>query len=285
MNNSADSLKKLIHSKKSEFLEYLRHIKGYSELTLKTYDEAIEEALQFIDLEQDNEITLCNLMPYRLHIASLSAKSIAKKLSAFRSFAKYLNTHGFACKLKADDAIKVPKTLPKPVSQSHIEEALRHASFEERFIVIMIYTLGLRISELANIRLEDISTEWIRIRGKGNKQRDVPLLKTTSEAIQNFLEQKKPKTYLFEKNGEKLSQNSLRYMINKTFSKVGLKVTPHQLRHSFATSLLNNGAPISDVSELLGHASMATTQIYTKLASSLKEENYKKTHPLCGGDF
>ena len=285
MNNSADSLKKLINSKRFEFLDYLHHVKGYSELTLKTYNEALQEAVEFIEFEKEKELIICNLMPYRLHIASLSAKSIAKKLSALRSFATYLNEHGFACKLQADDPIKVPKTLPKPVSHTHIKEALEQASFEERFVIIMIYTLGLRISELSNIRLEDISNEWIRIRGKGNKQRDVPLLKSTAQLIQKYLDEKRPKTYLFEKNGEKLSQNSLRYIINKTFSKIGLKVTPHQLRHSFATSLLNNGAAIADVSELLGHASMATTQIYTKLASSLKQENYQKTHPLCGGDL
>jgi len=179
----------------------------------------------------------------------------------------------------------VPKTLPKPISLKHIEKALQYAEFEERFVILMIYTLGVRISELANIKLSDISNEWIRIRGKGNKQRDVPLLTSTRKLLEDFIAQKQPKKYLFEKNGEKLSQNSLRYLINKTFSKIGLKVTPHQLRHSFATSLLNSGAAIADVSELLGHASMATTQIYTKLGSTLKKQNYEKSHPLCMGEL
>jgi len=88
--------------------------------------------------------------------------------------------------------------------------------------------------------------------------------------------------FLFEKNGERLSENSLRYIITKVFKRISIKVTPHQLRHSYATELLNGGAPIVDVSELLGHSSMATTQIYTKLGSSLKEQNYKKAHPLVG---
>ena len=88
------------------------------------------------------------------------------------------------------------------------------------------------------------------------------------------------KKFLFEKNGERLSENSLRYMITKIFKRVALKVTPHQLRHSYASSLLNGGAPIVDVSELLGHSSMATTQIYTKLGSALKQQNYNKAHPL-----
>jgi integrase/recombinase XerC len=88
--------------------------------------------------------------------------------------------------------------------------------------------------------------------------------------------------FLFEKNDEHLSQNSLRYMISKVFKRVNLKVTPHQLRHSYATELLNHNAPIADVSELLGHSSMATTQIYTKLGSALKKQNYNNAHPLCG---
>ena len=286
MTSLKNSFKKLADDKRKAFIEYLRDIKGYSPLTLKTYDEALKEALKLIETEDlEDGTTECNLMPFRLRIASQSPKTISKKLSAVRSFADFLNQNGIHCTLLADESIKVPKTLPKPISLEHIQEALHCADFEERFIVVMIYTLGLRISELAGIRLADISKEWIRIRGKGNKQRDVPLLQPTRELLEAFIAQKQPKEYLFEKNGEKLSQNSLRYLINKTFSKIGLKVTPHQLRHSFATSLLNSGAAIADVSELLGHASMATTQIYTKLGSTLKKENYEKSHPLCMGEL
>lgn len=90
--------------------------------------------------------------------------------------------------------------------------------------------------------------------------------------------------FVFEDRGEKLSENSLRYIITKAFEKVGLKVTPHQLRHAYATELLNNHARIADVSELLGHASMATTQIYTKLGNALKMDHYLKSHPLCSED-
>ncbi len=278
-------MKKPLESKKIEFLNYLSKHKGYSDLTLKTYDSALLEALQFIEVEQEDTFLRFNLMPYRLHIASNSAKTIAKKLSAVRSFIRFLDQNGIRTVLVADESIKTPKTLPKPISHTHIEEALKYATLMERFIIVMIYTLGLRISELHNITLEEISQEWIRIHGKGNKERDVPLLPQTRALIKNFLDEYKPKRYLFERNGERLSQNSLRYLIDKAFKRVGLKVTPHQLRHSFATALLNNGAPIADVSELLGHASMATTQIYTKLGSALKKENYEKTHPLCNGEL
>jgi integrase/recombinase XerC len=221
-------------------------------------------------------------MPYRIKISSLNPKTISKKLSAIRSFAGYLNDSGIAVILKADDSIKVAKTLPKPISHEHIIEALSHGEVEERLVVTLLYTLGLRISELASLKIDDISDEWVRVIGKGNKQRDVPLLLHSKKLLDEYLSKSSQKKFVFEKNDEKLSENSLRYIVIKVFRRVGLKVSPHQLRHSFASQLLNGSAPIADVSELLGHSSMATTQIYTKLGSALKQQNYNMAHPLCG---
>jgi len=277
-------LKKLIDNYKDEYLESLLEIKGYSELTYKTYEEALNEAFKNIEFEEIDGKKILNLMPYRLKIADQNPKTISKKLSAIRGFVNYLNDNGLNIFLKADDSIKVAKTLPKPISHKYIKEALQEATLEEKVVVVMLYTLGLRISELSNIELKNISSEWIRVDGKGNKQRDVPLLKSTKTLLDEYIETYMPKKYLFEKNRGKLSENSLRYIVTKVFKKIGLKVTPHQLRHSYATELLNSGAPIVDVSELLGHASMATTQIYTKLGSALKKQNYVKAHPLAGMD-
>ncbi|RLA73102.1 MAG: integrase [Epsilonproteobacteria bacterium] len=265
------------------FLDYLHQFRGYSDLTLKTYDEAISEALPFIEIEHTDEQIILNLMPYRIHIASLKPKTIAKKLSALRSFSEYLKEQGEPVVLEADQSIKVPKTLPKPVLHEHIEHALESASLQERVVVVLLYTLGLRISELAGLRLNDIKDEWIRVVGKGNKVRDIPLIESSKKLIDTYQKERHPIEFLFERSGERLSENSLRYTVTKLFRKVGLKVTPHQLRHSYATALLNNHARISDVSELLGHASMATTQIYTKLGSTLKMDNYLNAHPLCKG--
>ncbi len=277
-------MKKTLPAYKTDFLDYLHHLRGYSDLTLKTYDEAISEALRYIEIEEENGLVILNLMPFRVAIASLKAKTIAKKLSALRSFAEYLKAEGENVLLESAQSIKVPRTLPKPVSDEHIREALENATLYERLIVVLLYTLGLRISELAALRLNDMNDEWIRIIGKGNKVRDVPLLDSGKALIDAYLKAVHPKEFLFEKAGERLSENSLRYTVTKLFKKVGLKVTPHQLRHSYATALLNNHARISDVSELLGHASMSTTQIYTKLGSALKMENYMNAHPLCKDD-
>jgi integrase/recombinase XerC len=277
-------LKKLLDKKRVSFLEYLEEIRGYSDLTIKSYDESLREALSFIEITQEEDKILFNLMPYRIYISHLNAKTISKKLSAVRGFSTFLNENGLSVVLKADDSVKVAKTLPKPISHKHIIEAIATADLQEKLVVVMLYTLGLRISELSSLKLQDISVEWIRVLGKGNKQRDVPLIDSTKLLIDEYLTSFSANKFLFEKNSEKLSENSLRYKVNKVFKNVSLKVSPHQLRHSYATSLLNGGAPIVDVSELLGHSSMATTQIYTKLGSALKQQNYNKAHPLCGVD-
>lgn len=254
-------------------MESLEEIRGYSDLTIKSYDEAIKEALQVCEFIEEDDKIILDIMPLRLKIKDLNAKTISKKLSAIRGFVSYLKDNNISIVLKSDESIKTAKTLPKPISHKHIIEALEEANDFEALVIMMLYTLGLRISELSGIKVEDISSQWIRVLGKGNKQRDVPLLSQTKELLDEYLAKNNAKIYLFEKNGERLSENSLRYTVNKVFKRVSLQVTPHQLRHSYATELLNHGAPIVDVSELLGHASMATTQIYTKLGSALKEKN------------
>ena len=276
------SLKKLIDSYRVKFLESLEELRGYSDLTIKSYDESIKESLRHVEIIENAKQIVFNLMPYRIKIASLNSKTISKKLSAIRTFVEFLNDNGLRAVLQADESVKVAKTLPKPISHKHIMEALQHAKPMEKLVVTMLYTLGLRISELCGVKLDDISDSWIRVLGKGSKHRDIPVISLTKELIDEYLATSSPKKYLFEKNGEKLSENSLRYIVTKVFKRVALKVTPHQLRHSYASSLLNGGAPIVDVSELLGHSSMATTQIYTKLGSALKQQNYNKAHPLCG---
>lgn len=278
-------MKKSLSRYKSDFIDYLSGMRGYSDLTLRTYDDALNEALSLMEVEVlEQGVTSFNLMPLRLQIASQKPKTIAKKLSAIRSFAEYLKEQGESVELRGAESVKVPQSLPKPIPHEHIVQALEHATLQERTIVVLLYTLGLRISELASLRLEDIQSSWVRVQGKGDKEREVPLVDTASQLLERYLQEATPKTFVFEKKGQKLSENSLRYSINRVFKNVGMHVTPHQLRHSYATALLNNNARIADVSDLLGHASMATTQIYTKLGSALKLENYLKSHPLCKGD-
>jgi integrase/recombinase XerC len=187
-------------------------------------------------------------------------------------------------KLLNDDSIKIPKTLPKPISLKHINEALELATLQERVILTLFFTLGVRISELKAIKVKDIEKNWVSVKGKGGKIRQIPILDELHFLLDEFIESVKPKEYLFEKDGKVMSDNQIRYIINRVFKKIGIKASPHQLRHSFASTLLNSGARINDVSELLGHSSLTTTQIYTKLSASAKMRNYNNAHPLCRSD-
>lgn len=269
------------HRHKEEFLKYCEAFKGYSPLTIFSYNESIDEMLKYADIEIVDTQHHFNLMPFRVKIAVNKPKTIARKLSAVRSFIKYLQLEGMIVHVRSDESIKVPKTLPKPVSHEHIVSALSHAPMMEHLAILMLYTMGLRISELVALRRVDVGAQWCRVQGKGSKERDVPVLKHVYEAINHYKAQMGEGEFLFEANTEKLSENSLRYSIMKVFKEVGLHITPHQLRHAYATELLNNNARIADVSELLGHSSMATTQIYTKLGNALKMDHYLKSHPLC----
>ncbi|MFA5215025.1 tyrosine-type recombinase/integrase [Sulfuricurvum sp.] len=267
---------------KEEFLKYLEGIKGYSPLTILSYDESIDEMLSYAEI--DLETKEINLMPLRLHISPHRPKTIARKLSTIRSFIKYCALQGELFLLRGDESVKIPKTLPKPISHEHIAQTLLHATPMAALAITLLYTLGLRISELSNLRVENISVQWCRVSGKGSKERDIPMIEHVYRLMSDYHSGHPVNEFVFEEKGKKLSENSLRYIITKAFDNRGLKVTPHQLRHSYATELLNNHARIADVSELLGHASMATTQIYTKLGSALKMDNYLKSHPLCARD-
>ena len=264
-----------------DFLTYIRDVRGYSETSATTYEVALRQMLEASEWFEEEGRWVLDITPFRLKVMKNSKKTIAKKLSAVHSFVSYLQEQReMSIKLIADESVKVPRTLPKPIEEAYIEEALGDAGLREKLLVAMLYGLGLRISELSSLKLESIHPGWVEIRGKGDKVRQLPLLPAIHSMIMSYLDQYAPKRYLFEKGGANMNPAQLRYMLTKLFKAKGLKVTPHQLRHSFATHLLNNGARISDVSELLGHSSMATTQVYTKLGDARKLKEYLGAHPL-----
>ena len=274
-------MKDKLQEASEEFLHYLFDVRGYSETSIVTYEIALRQMLEESHVYEEDDRIVLDITPLRFKIVKNHKKTIVKKLSAVHSFTKYLEDQcHMNIKLIGDESIKVPKSLPKPIEENYIEEVLDHANLEEKLLISMLYGLGLRISELSSLKLEDINKGWIQIHGKGNKVRELPLLDSIQELIALYRKQKRPKKYLFEKGAAPMNAAQLRYMLTKLFKSQGLKVTPHQLRHSFATHLLNRGARISDVSELLGHETMATTQVYTKLGSVKKMQEYMKAHPL-----
>ncbi len=263
------------------YLSYLKEYKNYSPHTLKTYETSIKQALALSEIEEENGKTILNIMPFRLHIASFSKRTIYARVSSIKNFVKYIQK--FEKKeiiLKGDQSIKLPSSLPKPLRQEDINAVLENSDEQTALIIKMLYGLGLRVSELASLELSNISKEWVKVYGKGSKEREIPLIGNLDNDIFRYKNIYNPKKYLFEKDGKALTDGQIRYKINKAFANFGIKATPHQLRHSFASHLLEEGARISDVSELLGHSSMATTQIYTKLSNKAKLENYLKAHPL-----
>jgi integrase/recombinase XerC len=233
------------------------------------------------ELNYENSRYILDIMPFRLEIAKLSKKSIYMYVSVIKNFVKFLNDYKkINITLKGAQQVKIPKSLPKPLPQSDIVAVINNQSLKVALIVKIFYGLGLRISELASIEIANIKGGFLRVVGKGNKTREVPIMPSLQRDIELYLKEYQPKKYLFEKSGVSMKDTQIRYIINKTFKQHGIKATPHQLRHSFASHLLKEGARISDVSELLGHSSMASTQIYTKLNDSTKLKNYLQAHPL-----
>ena len=266
------------------FLDYLLSVRGYSEVTVQTYEIALSQMASSAHFYEEDGVWVLDLTPFRFKIVKNNKKTIVKKLSAVRSFVKYLeDQRQLHVNMIGDESIKVPQSLPKPIEEVYIDEVLEKATVEEKLLVSMLYGLGLRISELALLKLEDIKSEWVQVYGKGNKVRELPLLTSIRDLLEVHLAQAQPKKYLFEKGNAPLNAAQLRYKLTKLFKASGIKATPHQLRHSFATHLLNHGARIADVSELLGHETMATTQVYTKLGSVKKMQEYMKAHPLAKG--
>ncbi len=272
--------KDYLYLQRDKFLGYLSDIRGYSIETVRTYELNLTEAIFYFTISKIDDLYHFDITLYRIHIKDLAKKTIAKKVSIVRSFVEYLSEKKYKIRLIGDDSIKVPMSLPKPISHKYIMEALAFANQEEKLIIVLIYSLGLRVSELVKIKKSDISNGWVRIEGKGSKVREVALIDNILAQLENFLQEFQPIIFIFEKESESLSENYVRYKVGKVFKKIGIKATPHQLRHSFATELLNAGARINDVSEMLGHAHLSTTQIYTKLNNSVKLKNYKDAHPI-----
>ncbi len=263
-----------------EFCEYLLNLKNYSSLTVKTYQSSIKEAIKTSEIYEENKKIIFNITKYRIQIATQNPKTINKKISSINSFVEYLESQNIEIKLSGNNTIKSPQTLPKPIQTKNIFESLEDATLEEKLIIVFIYSFGVRISELASLKLENIDKDCIKVTGKGNKQREIPSNKFVNILLKEYIHLITPKVYLFEENSIPLTKRQLQYRLEKAFKRIGIKASPHQLRHSFATDLLNDGARINDISELLGHSSLKATGIYTKLTTNTKLKQYNMSHPL-----
>lgn len=268
---------------KNDFLEYLKNIKNYSDKTLLTYQISLDKLFEISEIYEENGCFIFDINKYRINAnLQLKAKTISKDISSLRSFTKYLNNYKqISTQTIGANSIKAPRTLPKPIDKQKIKEALNNSNEEQKLIISLIYALGLRVSELAGLKICDIRNNWVDIIGKGSKQRQVPLLMNVRVQLDDYIKVHNPKEYIFEQSDFKpYTVRQFQYRVKNSFEKISIAATPHQLRHSFATDLLNEGARINDVSELLGHSNLSTTNIYTKLSSTKKYEDYQKAHPM-----
>ncbi|MEZ4856317.1 MAG: tyrosine-type recombinase/integrase [Gelidibacter sp.] len=287
------------------FSEYLLHEKKYSELTVKAYLNDLENFSNFIKAEFDassiNNVHYSQIRTWIVNLvdAHISNRSINRKLSSLNSYYKFLlKTETIkANPLSKHKALKTSKKVQIPFSEQEMTAVIEILQSEKDFeglrnklIVELFYATGIRRIELIQIKLTDIdlTNKTLKVLGKRNKERYIPLIDTVVQTAKNYLnkrnelETQEDKEYLFlTKKGLKIYETLVYRIINDYFSKASSKVkkSPHILRHSFATHLLNQGANLNAVKELLGHSSLAATQIYTHNSIAELKKVYSNAHP------
>ena len=288
---------------------YLRHLaieRGLSKNTLSAYKADLAKYREFLEQNNLSEITVSKMQLGEfllwLNSQNLRAASSARILAAVRGYQKYLLLEN----LRTDDPSqqvkgpKLPKRLPKALTQAQVLELLAASGPEpddevadvlrlrNRAILELMYSSGARVSEVAQLDLDEmVQGGWVRIRGKGSKERLVPVGSYAQRAIDAYLVRSRPllaakaggPALFLNQRGSRLSRQSIWEIIQSAGEACGLSVSPHSLRHSFATHLIEGGADVRVVQELLGHASVATTQIYTLVTIDTLREVYASSHP------
>lgn len=296
-----------VKSQHDAWLKQLGATRRLADKTLEAYARDFAQFAVFLSAHTGGPVsiqTLCDLRPsdIRAFMAArrnkdISSRSLARSLSAIKSFARYLEHEGIMTidALNTVRAPKLPKTLPKPLTEGEAKTALKlTADLEEQpwvaardiAVLSLCYGAGLRISEALGLTTLDLESTTLRITGKGGKTRMVPLLKAVRDAINTYLDLcpfvLNPNEPMFRGvKGGVLSPRIIQLRTAQLRGALGLppSATPHALRHSFATHLLGAGGDLRAIQELLGHASLSTTQIYTKIDTAQLLDAYRAAHP------
>lgn len=296
------------HNAVQPFIDYLKFEKRYPDNTVIAYQSDLEEFTGFLIKDMDikepvlTDVSAPIIRSWLVHLKEEkknSARSINRKISTLKSFFKYHLRRGNLAKtpMSSVTAPKISKRLPQYVEQQDMGTLLGEVEFPdtwkgytEKLLLTIFYNTGMRLSELVNLKENQVNTSGntLKILGKGNKERVVPVSPELIKAIQHYMSRKRkelegPDTtcLLVSAKGKKLDPRSVYQSVNtwlKTVTTIAKK-SPHVLRHSFATHLMNNGADINAVKELLGHSSLAATQIYTHNTIEKLKDIYKKAHP------
>ncbi len=278
-----------------KFLSFLEIEKNYSPHTLLNYKIDLEEFIAFL---KDTPVENVDYFVLRRYLANMRARrlktrSLARKLSSLRSFYRFLSREGY---IKTNPATllatpKLDKKLPQFLSEKEIQKLVESppsdsaAGKRDRAILETLYSTGIRVSELVGLDCDHIDaiSQVIKVAGKGKKERIVPIGSKALDAIRFYMQERKSsvKPLFLNKNGTRLSDRGVRNITEKyiklTSSRTG--ISPHAFRHSFATHLLDHGADLRSVQELLGHVNLSTTQIYTHLTTEKLKAIYDHAHP------
>ena len=284
-------------------MEYLEIQKNYSDYTIINYEKDLIEYSDFLDNKKYNydQMDYKKCMDYLIYLDSKNYKknSISRKLSSIRTFYKYLvlNNYSKNNPFLLISSPKKEKKIPRFINYQGIEEIFNIPDIKtmegqrERVILEILYGSGIRVSELVNIKLNDIdfNNKTILIFGKGSKERIVPFGDYALDALNNYINDGRKKylnstesDYLIVgKNESNLTTRRIEQIIDNLIKKTSIKmnITPHMFRHTFATHLLDNGCELIAVQELLGHESLSSTEIYTHVSNEHLREVYYKCHP------
>ncbi|NLM69814.1 MAG: tyrosine recombinase XerC [Firmicutes bacterium] len=285
------------------YFQYLRVQRNLSENTLKAYKRDLKAFSDFISEYWQIDLTEVDRHLIRDYLAVLHRKgyknsSIAQQLAALRSFYQYLAKFGHI-KSNPTQAIRVPKQnkrLPQVLSVDEADVLLSSIDtttplgLRDRAVFELLYAAGIRLSELTALDVErvDLQLEFVRVLGKGRKERIVPIGEYAVQALSDYLADGRPllakpgESALFvNSRGGRLTPRGVQYLLSKHIEQTAInkKISPHSLRHSFATHLLDAGADLRAVQELLGHANLSTTQIYTRISQSKLKSVYNQAHP------
>lgn len=275
-----------------EFLDYLKFEKGFSDYTVKSYETDLKEFYDFA-LDKDINIELVREYLRKLYEDKYSNRSISRKVSSLKSYFKYLESEGIIKDnfMRLISNPKIEKTLPNYLNYDDLEKLLNFPDRSNKYglrdalILEMLYSSGVRVSELANMRLSDIdfNERKILIFGKGSKERYVYYGSKCADLLDKYLkiDHRDSPYLLIGKRKEKLNEREIRAIVTDTAKKAGISVhvTPHTLRHTYATHMLNEGADLKSVGDLLGHESLSTTQIYTHVSNERLRQVYLSAHP------
>jgi integrase/recombinase XerD len=288
-----------------KFLNYLKVEKGFSQNTIEAYRNDLNQLVSFLEESGITSWTAFDRQAILSYLTNLkerryAATTVARKVAAIKSFFGFLVAEGMIKDNPTRDvpSPRVGKSLPKPISITQarqlLEETEKRATPEakrDKAMLHLLYASGMRVSELVSLNLNDIDTEggYVRCFGKGGKERLIPIHSQAVTALNDYISQGRPRlkaaggeeALFLNRRGERLTRQGL-WQILKGYAKaakLGIDITPHTLRHSFATHMLSGGADLRSVQELLGHANISTTQVYTHLTTEHIRRAYQKSHP------